>query len=245
MSVIGTLSKRRIIDYYVFLDSVNLSVGKSMEQVTRISEQPGREMLVRRGKLLEYLTISYNGLEGLIAVISGLLAGSIALVSFGFDSLIEVSSGLALVWRLRSDLHEARRERVEAITLRIVGVCFMLLAVYILYDAGKSLLRHEEPEKSVIGIGLTIASITIMPLLTRAKRKVGKGINSAAMMADAKQTELCAYLSAITLGGLILNAILGWWWADPVAALIMVPIIAKEGVEALRGEACCNEGSCH
>jgi cation diffusion facilitator family transporter len=204
-----------------------------------------RVALVRRGQQLEYITIGYNCLEGLIAVMSGLMAGSIALVSFGFDSLIEVSSGLALVWRLRADLHEAKRERVEAISLRIVGVCFMLLAAYILYDAGKSLWRHEEPEKSWVGIALTVASIFVMPILTRAKRKVGRGINSAAMMADAKQTELCTYLSAITLGGLILNALLGWWWADPVAALIMVPIIINEGLEALRGEACCDEGSCH
>jgi divalent metal cation (Fe/Co/Zn/Cd) transporter len=216
-----------------------------MSQQALPSDNIQRAALVRRGQILEYITIGYNCLEGLIAVISGLMAGSIALVGFGFDSLIEVSSGLALIWRLRSDLHETRRERVEVITLRIVGVCFMLLAAYILYDAGKSLWRHEAPEKSVIGIALTFASIVIMPLLTRAKRKVGRGINSAAMMADAKQTELCAYLSAITLGGLILNAILGWWWADPVAALIMVPIIVNEGLEALRGEACCDGGSCY
>jgi divalent metal cation (Fe/Co/Zn/Cd) transporter len=216
-----------------------------MSQQALLLSDVQREALVKRGQRLEYITIGYNCLEGLIAVISGLLAGSIALVSFGFDSLIEVSSGLALVWRLRADLHEATRERVEAITLRIVGVCFMLLAAYILYDAGKSLWLHEAPEKSLIGIALTAASIVIMPLITRAKRRIGKGINSAAMMADAKQTELCAYLSAITLGGLILNALLGWWWADPVAALIMVPIIANEGLEALRGEGCCDESSCH
>jgi divalent metal cation (Fe/Co/Zn/Cd) transporter len=216
-----------------------------MDQQALSLDSMQRAALVRRGQILEYITVSYNCVEGMIAVIAGMMAGSIALVSFGFDSLIEVSSGLALVWRLHSDLNEERRESVEAITLRIVGACFMLLAAYILYDSGKTLWRHEAPEKSLIGIALTAVSVIIMPLLTRAKRKVGRGINSAAMMADAKQTELCTYLSAITLGGLILNALFGWWWADPVAALIMVPIVINEGLEALRGEACCDENSCH
>ena len=161
-----------------------------------------RAELVSKGRRIEYFTIGYNCLAGLIAVISGLLAGSIALVSFGFDSLIEVSSGVALVWRLRADLDEERREQAEVITLRIVGICFMLLAAYILYDAGKSLWRHLAPETSEVGIALTVASVVIMPLFARAKRQVGRGIISAAMMADAKQTELCMYLSAITLGGL-------------------------------------------
>lgn len=203
-----------------------------------------RAALVRRGRYLEYFTIGYNSLEGLIAIGAGLIAGSIALVGFGFDSLIEVTSGAILVWRLNADVDEARRERIEAISVRLVGVCFMLLAIYITYDSAKSLIKREAPHESIVGIVLAAVSVVVMPLLVRAKRKVARGINSGALMADSKQTELCTYLSAILLAGLLLNAFVGWWWADPVAALIMVPIIVKEGIEGLRGETCC-EDECH
>jgi len=209
-----------------------------------IGEQGQRIAMVRRGRHLEYFTIVYNSLEGLIALIAGLAAGSVALVGFGFDSLIEVISGVALLWRLLADVNEGRRERVEAISLRIVGVCFMVLAGYVAFDSLKSLLQHAAPQESVPGIILAAASLVVMPLLVRAKRKVARGIKSSALMADSKQTELCTYLSAILLGGLVLNALVGWWWADPVAALIMVPIIVKEGVEGLRGETCCDD-ECH
>ncbi len=200
--------------------------------------------LIKRGRYLEYFTIVYNSLEGLIAVVAGLIAGSIALVGFGFDSLIEVTSGAVLLWRLHADVDETRRERVESISLRIVGVCFVILAVYVSYDSIKSLIRREAPDESVVGIILAAVSLIIMPLLVREKRKVARGIKSIALMADSKQTELCTYLSAILLGGLLLNALFGWWWADPVAAIIMVPIITKEGIEALRGETCCDDKTC-
>ncbi|MBA2702551.1 MAG: cation transporter [Blastocatellia bacterium] len=212
-----------------------------MSQINQIVDV-NRAQLVGRGRKLEYFTIAYNSLEGLIAIIAGLMAGSIALVGFGFDSLIEVTSGAALVWRLHSDADESQRERVEAITLRIVGVCFLVLAAYVSYDSIKSLIWREEPHESIPGIILAIASLIVMPLLVRAKRKVARGIKSRALMADSKQTELCTYLSAILLAGLLLNALLGWWWADPVAALVMVPIIIKEGIEGLRGESCCDDG---
>lgn len=203
-----------------------------------------RAGLIKRGQHLEYFTIGYNSLEGVVAIISGLIAGSIALVGFGFDSLIEVTSGLALLWRLNADVDEARRERVEAVTLRIVGVLFLALSAYVSYESIKSLWTQESPKASVPGILLAISSLIVMPLLVRAKRRVGKGMSSRAMMADSKQTELCTYLSAILLGGLVLNALLGWWWADPIAGLVMVPIIAKEGIEALRGETCCDDETC-
>jgi divalent metal cation (Fe/Co/Zn/Cd) transporter len=132
-------------------------------------------------------------------------------------------------------------ERVEAISLKIVGACFVLLAIYVSYDSVKSLIRREAPQESIVGIVLAAVSLIVMPLLVRAKRNVARGIKSAALMADSKQTELCTYLSAILLGGLLLNALLGWWWADPVAALVMVPIIVKEGIEGLRGETCCDD----
>ena len=194
---------------------------------------------IQRGLQLEYATIGYNVLEGLVAVTSGLLAGSIALVGFGIDSIIEVTSGLGLVWRLRSDPIPARRERAERLSLRIVGICFIALAIYVAIDAIMSLVRAEAPSESIPGIILAVASLVVMPLLARAKRRVAAHIESAALTADAKQTELCMYLSAILLAGLLLNAVLGWWWADPVAALIMLPIIIREGVNALRGRTCC------
>ena len=208
-------------------------------------QRRSRADLVKRGRQLEYFTIFYNSLEGLVALGAGLVAGSIAPVGFGFDSLIEVTSGAVLLWRLYSDTNEARRERVEAVSLRIVGVLFVFLAVYVSYDSVKSLLRHEAPDESLPGIVLAALSLIVMPLLVRAKRKVARGINSGALMADSKQTELCTYLSAILLVGLLLNALFGWWWADPVAALIMVPIITKEGIEALRGKTCCDDPACH
>ena len=198
---------------------------------------------VQRGLHLEYLTLAYNSLEGLIAIVAGLMAGSIALVGFGVDSVIEMVSGVSLVWRLRSDSDVAGRARTEAISLRIVGISFVALAVYVAIDASGALLYREEPEESVAGIVLASSSLVVMPLLARAKRRVAARIGSAALSADAKQTELCTFLSAILLGGLLLNALLGWWWADPVAALAMVPIIANEGTNALRGKTCCS--TCH
>ena len=208
-----------------------------------VQAESNRTYLVRRGRYLEYFTVGYNSLEGLIALAAGIFAGSIALVGFGFDSLIEVTSGLALLWRLHADVNEDRRERLEATSLRIVGVCFIVLALYVTRESVESLIRREAPDESLVGIVLAAISLIVMPLLVRAKRQVARGINSGALMADSKQTELCAYLSAILLLGLILNALFGWWWADPVAALIMVPIIVKEGIEALRGETCC-ENDC-
>jgi len=200
-----------------------------MSEVT--VQTPNRANLVKRGLYLEYFTIGYNSFEGLVALAAGLMVGSIALVGFGFDSLIEVTYGVALLWRLHADVNEAQRESVEAISLRIVGVLFVVLAVYVGYDSVKSLIGREAPKESLVGIILAAVSLIVMPLLVRAKRKVARGINSGALMADSKQTELCTYLSAILLGGLLLNALFGWWWADPIAALIMVPIIVKEGTE--------------
>jgi divalent metal cation (Fe/Co/Zn/Cd) transporter len=203
------------------------------------SATPGRAWYVRRGVGLEWFTIIYNSLEGLIALAAGFLSGSIALVGFGFDSAIEVTSGAALLWRLRGDASERTRERHEAVALRIVGVCFLVLALYVSYDALQSLVSHEAPRRSLPGIVLAVASLMVMPLLALAKRRVAGQIASAALTADARQTQLCTYLSGILLLGLVLNASLGWWWADPVAALAMVPIIANEGWAAVRGRTCC------
>jgi divalent metal cation (Fe/Co/Zn/Cd) transporter len=211
------------------------------QQVVRIGGTD-RADLIRRGRSLEYLTVGWNLLEGLIAVGSGVVAGSTALVGFGMDSFIESLSGGALLWRLRSDEDAERR---EAVALKLVGVSFLVLAAYVAFDAVKSLVYREPPDASYVGIALAALSLAVMPLLARAKRRVAAGLNSRAMQADSRQTDICAYLSAILLGGLALNALLGWWWADPVAALVMTPLIAREGIEALRGETCCGGGAFH
>jgi divalent metal cation (Fe/Co/Zn/Cd) transporter len=204
-----------------------------------------RTRLVKRGVRLEFLTVGWNSLEALTSIVAGTIAGSIALVGFGFDSLIEVSSALVLLWRLGGDARRDRREQIERRALRLVGVSFMLLAAWVLFDAVKSLINREAPEASVAGILIAALSLIVMPILARAKRRVAAQIESNALRADARQTDICAYLSAILLGGLLLNAFYGWWWADPVAALVMFPIIAREGIEALRGQSCgCASHSC-
>ncbi len=198
----------------------------------------GRSEMVRRGLRLEYLTVAWNCAEAVIAVVSGLIAGSIALVGFGLDSVIEVSSGAVLLWRLHADRHAARREAAERRARMLVGASFLALAVYVAGESLKTLWLREAPQRSLVGIALAAVSLVVMPLLARAKRRVAAQIESRALHADSRQTDLCAYLSAILLGGLVLNATLGWWWADPVAGLLMTPIIVNEGREALRGESC-------
>ena len=196
-----------------------------------------RVATARRGRRLEYFTIAWNSVEAIVAVGAGIVAGSISLVGFGIDSIIEVTSGAALLWRMSVDEDVHRREQNERLALRIVGLCFLMLAVYIAYESVGDLLRRQAPGHSIPGIVLACLSLIAMPLLARAKRKVGTALGSTAMDADAKQTDFCTYLSAILLLGLLLNAVFGYWWADPLAALVMVPIIAKEGIEGLRGAA--------
>lgn len=198
-----------------------------------------RTEYLRQGRKLEYFTIGWNMVEAGVAIGAGWFAGSIALVGFGVDSLIESLSGLVLLWRLFSPAHDESREKIA---LKLVGISFLILAAYVAFDAIKSLLVHETPQTSLVGIVLAVVSLIIMPILARAKRLSASNLESLAMKADSRQTDLCAYLSAILLGGLALNALFGWWWADPVAALIMVPIIAREGYEGLRGEVC---DDCH
>jgi len=197
-----------------------------------------RIAIVWRGQKLEYFTIAWNLLEGLVAIVAGVIAGSISLVGFGVDSFIEVTSGAVLLWRMSVDSDVHRRELNEKRALKAVGICFLALAAYIMYESVGDLWFKRTPEHSVPGIVLASISLVVMPMLSRAKRKVGSALGSSAMHADAKQTEFCTYLSAIILGGLLLSAVFGLWWADPLAALVMAPIIAKEGVDGVRGKAC-------
>lgn len=199
-----------------------------------------RTVLARRGRWLEYFTILWNLIEGLVGIGAGMMAGSISLVGFGIDSFIEVTSGGALLWRMAAETDAARREKREAISLRIVGVCFLALAAYVAYEALADLMARHAPERSIPGIVLAVASMITMPLLAHAKRRVGRQLGSRAMAADAMQTQFCTYLSATLLVGLVLNAVFGLWWADPAAALVMVPLIAREGIEAVQGKACCD-----
>lgn len=202
---------------------------------TRARLTPETVAALKRGRLLEYFTIGWNAVEAGLSIVAGVLAGSTALIGFGVDAAIESGSGAALLWRLQErDEHEAR----EILTLRLVGGSFLLLAAYVGYESARMLLTGEAPGASPLGIAIATASLIVMPLLAREKRRVAASIASRALDADSRQTMICAYLSAILLAGLALNALLGWWWADPVAALLMVPILAHEGVEALRGERC-------
>ncbi len=198
-----------------------------------------RTRVARRGQRLQWLTIAWNSMEFIVAVVAGLLAGSVALVGFGFDSAIEVTSSLAAVWRLRHDADEAAREAAERRTTRVIGICFLALAGWVTWAAIASLVRREAADESLTGIILAALSLIVMPLLVRLKRRVASELQSGALEAESRQTQVCAYLSAILLGGLGLNAWLGWWWADPVAGLAMTPLIAREGWEAVHGGTCC------
>jgi divalent metal cation (Fe/Co/Zn/Cd) transporter len=197
-----------------------------------------RLALVRRGLWLNYLTLGYNTIEAAVSLAAGLVAGSVALIGFGVDSAIEVTASLAALWRLRSD-HPRQRERAEQVTRRIIGVSFVVLAVYITADSTMTILQREAPQPSVVGLLILGLSVLVMPLLAWKKRLVAQGLASRALEAEAKQTSLCAYLSVIALAGVALNTVLGWWWADPVAAFLMVPIITKEGLDGLRGSSAC------
>lgn len=204
-------------------------------EMRTIQLDAGRRGELRAGRRLEYLTIGWNVVEAAVSIGAGLLAGSTALVGFGVDAVIESASGGILLWRLQdTDDHERR----EQLALRLVGGSFLLLAAWVSWEAVASLLAHEAPSVSVPGMVIAVLSLLVMPWLARQKRRVAAGLGSRALEGDSKQTSLCAYLSAILLAGLLLNAILGWWWADSAAALCMVPIMVNEGREGLRGEHC-------
>lgn len=190
---------------------------------------------IRRALRLEYFLVGYNILEAIAAIGFGWLAGSIALVGFGLDSIIEVSSAAILIWRLRVHTNPEDEEQREKKALRFVGVTFFLLAAYVGYEASMKLLGHKIPEESIPGIVIAILSVAIMPAIGLKKQKIAKQMGSKALQADAMETLICAYLSVTLLIGLGLNVWRGWWWADPIAALVMLPLILREGWEAFEG----------
>ncbi|MGW3785686.1 cation diffusion facilitator family transporter [Micromonospora chokoriensis] len=193
-----------------------------------------RAVLSRRSLWLAYATAGYNLLEGLVAIAAGAAASSTALVGFGLDSFVEVSSAAVLIWQFRSRVPEER----ERLALRLIALSFFALAAWVAFDAGRSLLSGGDAEASPVGIGLAVASLLVMPLLVRAKRRTGRELGSATVMADSTQTMLCTYLSAVLLVGLVLNAAWGWSWADPIAAFVIAGVAVKEGIAAWRGEHC-------
>ena len=200
---------------------------------------PARKAVLRRRiRLLVAATITYNVVEAVVAISAGTVASSTALIGFGLDSVVEVASAAAVAWQFSAaDPH--RRERV---TLRVIAGSFFALAAYVTVESVRALAGAAEAEHSPVGIGLAALSLLVMPILSAAQRRSGREYGSASAVADSKQTLLCTYLSAVLLVGLVVNATLGWWWADPVAALVIAAVAVKEGREAWRGDACCQHG---
>lgn len=195
-----------------------------------------RARLGKRAQLLAGASVAYNVVEAVIAITAGVIAGSIALVGFGLDSIVEVSSGLIILWQFRHKMPETRERQA----LRLMAFSFFALAAYVTFESVRALLGNHNPDASPVGIGLAVASLVIMPFLSWAQRRTGKALGSNAVVADSTQTLLCTYLSAVLLVGLVLNATLGWSWADPIAGLIIAAVAVREGGEAWRGEGCCS-----
>jgi divalent metal cation (Fe/Co/Zn/Cd) transporter len=200
-----------------------------------------RKQLGRRAQLLAGVSVTYNVVEAAVAITAGTVSGSVALVGFGLDSVVEVASGLIILWQFRSPLPESRERRA----LRLIALSFFGLALYVSIESVRSLLTGSTPDASTVGIGLAIASLIVMPVLSAAQRRTGKALGSNAVVADGTQTLLCTYLSAVLLVGLVLNATLGWSWADPIAGLVIAAIALREGIQAWQGKGCCAPNAAH
>lgn len=198
-----------------------------------------RQRLGRRARLLAAASVTYNVVEAVVAVLAGIAAGSVALVGFGLDSVVEVSSGLIILWQFRHRLPESREQQA----LRAMAFSFFALAAYVTVESVRALVAGGEPRTSPVGIALAIASLVVMPFLSWAQRRTGRALGSDAVVADSTQTLMCTYLSAVLLIGLVLDATLGWGWADPVAGLVIAAVAVREGRQAWRGEGCCAPGS--
>lgn len=193
-----------------------------------------RRRLGRRAQVLAATSVTYNVVEAIIAITAGLVAGSVALVGFGLDSVVEVSSGLIILWQFRHRLPESREHQAT----RMLAISFFALATYVGFESVRTLITGSNPETSSVGIGLAIASLIVMPLISTAQRRTGKALGSNAVVADGTQTLLCTYLSAVLLIGLVLNATLGWGWADPLAGLVIAGVAIREGIQTWKGEGC-------
>lgn len=194
-----------------------------------------RARLGRRAQLLAGASVTYNVVEAVVAITAGAVASSIALVGFGLDSVVEVGSGLVILWQFRHPLPETRERQA----LRLIAVSFFALAAYVTVESARALLGNSTPDASSLGIGIALASLVVMPFLSWAQRRTGRELGSGSVVADSKQTLLCTYLSAVLLAGLVLNATLGWSWADPLAGLVIAGVAVREGLEAWRGDNCC------
>ena len=213
------------------------SVPSTAPVATALSAER-RRRLGRRAQLLAGASVAYNVVEAAVAVAAGVVAGSVALVGFGLDSVVEVSSGLVVLWQFRHPLPETRERRA----LRLMALSFFALAAYVTVESVRSLATGHAAEHSPVGIALAAVSLVVMPVLSWAQRRTGRRLGSATVVADSTQTLLCTYLSAVLLAGLVVNATLGWSWADPVAGLVIAAVAAREGRDAWRGEACCAAG---
>lgn len=194
-----------------------------------------RDVLRKRVRIVVAITIAWNVIEAVVALIAGSVASSAALIGFGLDSIVEVLSAAAVAWQFAAPDPERR----EKVALRIIAVSFFGLAAYVSVDAVLSLLGLREPEHSPVGIAIAALSLAVMPFLSWFERRTGRELGSASAIADSKQTLICTYLSAALLAGLLLNGLLGWAWADSVAALIIAVLAVREGIEAWKGDACC------
>lgn len=197
-----------------------------------------RRSLGRRARLLAGASVAYNLVEAAVAITAGVVAGSVALIGFGLDSIVEVSSGLIILWQFSHRIPESR----EQVALRLMAIAFFGLAAYVTVESLRALVGGSDPSPSPVGIAMAALSLVVMPVLSWAQRRTGRALGSNAVVADGTQTLLCTYLSAVLLVGLVLNATLGWSWADPIAGLVIAAIATREGVQAWRGEGCCAPG---
>jgi divalent metal cation (Fe/Co/Zn/Cd) transporter len=208
-----------------------------------LAPKPDRAAAVRRARFLNRFTLAYNAVEGAVALAAGIVAGSVSLVGFGLDSVIEVWASLILTWRLAAERRSGCTQATDRRATRAVAVSFLALALYVAADATSRLVDGARPETTIIGIVLTAVSLLVMPLLARAKRRVAPALGSRAQEAEADQTRLCAYMSAVVLVGLLANSVLGWWWADPVAALGIAALAVIDAGRTWRAESladtCC------
>jgi divalent metal cation (Fe/Co/Zn/Cd) transporter len=203
---------------------------------------PERELLLARARVLARGGLVWHGIEAAVAIAAGAVAGSIALIAFGADSLIEALAGIIVLWRFAAARVDS--ERAERRAQQLIAITFWSLAAYVTVDAAVTLATGDHPASSPVGIGLSIVTLIAMPLLANAKATVARQLGSSAGHSESRQNLLCAYLSAALLVGLTLNAVLGWWWADPAAALVIAAVAAREGRESWRGESCCTTDDC-